>query len=188
MSGADGTPPGALWQRAAAFAARQHAGHVRKDNRTPYVAHPFRVAMTVRHLFEHADDATICAAILHDTIEDTTADFDDIESGFGPLVAEMVAALTKNMLLREDAREPEYDRRLAGADWRARLIKLADAYDNLCDIAFRADSGPATLAKHLDRCGRAVALAEPDAPSHPETARAIRLLREAMASLYPNQA
>lgn len=181
-------PAGALWQRAAAFAARLHTGQVRKDHRTPYVSHPFRVAITVRHLFEHADDATICAAILHDTIEDTPADFDDIEKHFGPLVAEIVAALSKNMLLREDSREPEYDRRLSEADWRARLVKLADAYDNLCDIGYRSDGGPETVVRHLARCERAIALAEPDAGAHPETARAIGLLREAMSMISPSEA
>ncbi len=172
--------PGPMWQRAAAFAARRHEGQLRKDKRTPYASHPFRVAMTVRDLFDHADEATLCAAILHDTIEDTATDFDDIESGFGTQVAEIVAALTKNMLLREDVREPEYDQRLREADWRARLVKLADAYDNLCDIAYRPDGGPKTRTKHLARCERAIALAEPDAADHAETARAILLLREAM--------
>lgn len=172
--------PGSKWQQAAAFAARRHEGQLRKDMRTPYSSHPFRVAMTVRELFGHSDEATICAAILHDTIEDTATDFDDIEGKFGTLVAEMVAALTKNMLLREDAREPDYDQRLREADWRARLVKLADTYDNLCDIAYRPDGGPKTQRKHLARCERAIALAEPDAADHPETARAILLLREAM--------
>lgn len=171
---------GASWQQAAAFAARYHLGQTRKDGRTPYASHTFRVAMTVRHLFEHDDDATICAAILHDTIEDTPADYDDIEAGFGTLVADMVSALTKNMLLREDAREIEYDQRLAEADWRARLVKLADTYDNLCDFATKPKQKAAARARLISRCERAISLANPDAEVHPETARAIRLLRDAM--------
>ena len=47
------------WQRAASFAARQHHGQFRKDGATPYVAHPVRVALTVRHLFGVDDPATI---------------------------------------------------------------------------------------------------------------------------------
>ena len=169
------------WQLAAAFAARRHEGQYRKDKKTPYASHPFRVAMTVRHVFGHDDEATLCAAILHDTIEDTACDFDDIEERFGIEVAEMVAALTKNMLLREDVREPEYDQRLREADWRARLVKLADAYDNLCDIAYRPDGGTTTKKKHFARCKRAIALAEPDAAEHPETARAIEIVQAEMA-------
>lgn len=170
---------GPLWQRAANYAARQHAGQVRKDGATPYASHPFRVAMTVRQLFDFADEATLCAALLHDTIEDTTTDFDEIEDEFGLEIAVLVAMLTKNMLLREPEREPEYDRRLREGDWRARLIKLADVYDNLCDLASRPDNARARV-RHFEKCERAIALAEPDAAAHPETARAIRLLREAM--------
>lgn len=179
-AGADTAPPGDMWQRAASFAARFHAGQVRKDGRTPYIAHPFRVALTVQQLFGHNDEITLCAALLHDTIEDTPADFDDVEDAFGTTVAEIVAAMTKNMILREDEREPEYDQRLREADWRARLIKLADTYDNLCGIGSRHDSGPKTLARHITRCERAIALASPDADDHPETARAIQLLRNTM--------
>jgi guanosine-3',5'-bis(diphosphate) 3'-pyrophosphohydrolase len=173
------------WQQAASYAARQHAGQVRKDRRTPYVAHPFRVAMTLRHVFEHDDEATLAAAVLHDTIEDTTSDYDEIERLFGHEVARLVACMSKNMLLPEAEREAEYDGRLREGDWRARLIKLADAYDNLHDLRHRVVRSPGgyarNLERHLRRCERALALAEPDAPDHPETARAIDALRSAMA-------
>lgn len=172
------TKPGAnpkLWLRAAAFAARAHKEHLRKDKRTPYIAHVYRVAMIVRHMFGCEDDAAIAAAILHDVIEDTPNDYDDIEDRFGPDVADMVAALTKNMLLREPEREKDYDTRLAAADWRARLIKLADVYDNTSD-------GMGKTAKLKDKCVRALALARPDAADHPETARAIALV-EALPAL-----
>ncbi|MCA9299128.1 MAG: bifunctional (p)ppGpp synthetase/guanosine-3',5'-bis(diphosphate) 3'-pyrophosphohydrolase, partial [Phycisphaerales bacterium] len=88
-----------MFQRAASFAARRHRHQLRKDGHTPYVAHVYRVAMTVRHVFGCDDLATLAAAVLHDTIEDTDTDFDDIEEAFGTEVALLVAALTKNMLL-----------------------------------------------------------------------------------------
>lgn len=162
------------------MAARLHAGQLRKDGRTPYVAHAVRVTMTVRDLFGCDDHEALCAAVLHDTIEDTPADFDDIEEGFGTPVAEIVAALTKNMLMREDEREADYDRRLAAADWRARLIKLADVYDNLCDAVTRIDDDPGAPARLVARCHRAITLSEPDAPDHTETARALKIVREAV--------
>lgn len=174
MSGARPRP---LWQDAVSFAARQHQHHFRKDGRTPYIAHVVRVMMTVRDLFGCDDADALCAAVLHDTIEDTPADFDDIESSFGPVVAELVAALSKNMLLREDDRETDYDARLARAGWRARLIKLADVYDNLCDAWTRADDDPDAPGRLEGRCRRAIALAEPDAAEHPETARALAIVR-----------
>lgn len=173
----------ALWQSACAFAARAHAGQVRKDGLTPYFSHPVRVALTLRHTFGCEDAIALAAAVLHDTIEDTPADYDDIADRFGSEVADIVAALTKNMILSEHEREPEYDARLAKADWRARLIKLADVYDNLCDMhTSRASDSRRAAERHIARCRRAIALAEPDAPPHPETARAIECVRGLMAS------
>lgn len=147
-----------LWQQAAAFAARAHQGQLRKDGKTPYVAHVFRVALTVRDVFACDDEAALCTALLHDTIEDTPTDYDDIHDRFGPLVADCVAAMTKNMILPELRREPEYDARLAGAPWQARIVKLADVYDNACDIPQNT-----RISRHVERCERALALSASDA-------------------------
>lgn len=166
-------------QDAAAFATRRHRHQTRNDGKTPYASHLFRVAMTVRQLFGCEDPVAIAAALLHDTIEDTTTDYDDIMEAFGVDVADIVVALTKNMMMREDLREPEYDERLSRADWRARLIKLADAYDNYCDATERPRDG--TPSKHYARCVRAIELAKVDALSHPETARAIEMVRTLIA-------
>lgn len=173
-----------MWLAAAGMAARAHQGQVRKDGRTPYAAHTFRVAMVVRDLFGCADEAALAAALLHDTIEDTAGDYDDLADAFGAQVADLVAALTKNMALPEEIRERDYDSRLAQADWRARLIKLADVYDNLVDHATRVDEW-ADLAKPISKAHRALQLAERDCSSHPETARAVDTVRTLIAQLAP---
>ena len=160
-------------QDAVSFAARAHRHQLRKDNITPYVSHVVRVAFTVRHVFGCDDTVALIAALLHDTIEDTTTDYDDLLERFGPEVADCVASLTKNMALPDHVREPEYDQRLAAADWRARLVKLGDQYDNYSD----AVGGPAE-EMILGKCRRALRLAVPDAEHHPETARAIAALCE----------
>ena len=80
-----------LWQCTHRSLRRMHQGQFRKDGRTPYVAHPFRVAMTVRHAFG-VDDEVALAALLHDVIEDTAADYDDIAAACGTAVADVVAA------------------------------------------------------------------------------------------------
>ena len=54
------------------------------------------------------DEATLCAALLHDTIEDTRTDYDDLESRFGKEVADLVAAMTKDMRLPEGEREEAF--------------------------------------------------------------------------------
>ena len=118
---------------AVAFAAWAHRHQVRKDNKTPYVSHVFRVCLTVRHVFGFDDPRMLAAAILHDTIEDTTTDCDDLIEKFGPDVARWVAALTKDMRLPHDEREEAYRRTLAAADWQVKVCKLADVYDNLGD-------------------------------------------------------
>ncbi|MCA8960862.1 MAG: HD domain-containing protein [Planctomycetes bacterium] len=139
------------WQRAVSFAARFHGGQFRKDGETPYVAHPFRVAMTLRHVFGIDDPVALCAALLHDVIEDTTADYDDIADGFGTEIAKTVAALTKDMRLPESQREPDYDARLREANWQARAVKLADVFDNLCDF-----HGAAMRGRAIEKARRAI--------------------------------
>lgn len=123
------------WQHAAAYAALAHDHQKRKDGRTPYYSHPSRVALTLACVFGETDEQIIAAALLHDVIEDTDHDYDDILHDFGKLVADIVSCLTKDMRLVEAKREPAYDKQLAEGPWQARLIKLADVYDNLLDAA-----------------------------------------------------
>ena len=160
-----------IWQEAASFAARRHLHQVRKDGRTPYVAHPFRVAMTVRDLFGESDPEILCAALLHDLIEDTPTDYDTIRNKFGTRVADLVVALTKDMRLPEELREPAYDRQLADAEWGAKLIKLADVFDNLCDTAL-----PSLRSKALDKAKRALDLAGDDPRLAPAAAKVRTLI------------
>lgn len=172
------TGPLRLWQRAASFAAWKHRHQVRKDGRTPYVAHPFRVAMTVREVFACDDEAALAAALLHDTIEDTLTDYDELAEQFGAEVAGIVASLTKNMALPDAQREAEYDRRLMEADWRAKLIKLGDVFDNAGDLW---DRSPEALADMRDKCRRALTIAQHDSGGHEPLRRAIEAVRRIMA-------
>lgn len=127
---------------AATFAARAHRHQTRKDGHTPYVSHVFRVCLVARHVFGFDDPRMLAAALLHDTIEDTNTDCDDIIERFGPEVAGWVAALTKDMRLPHDEREAAYAQALAAADWPVKALKLADLYDNLGD------------SNHLSAAGR----------------------------------
>jgi len=138
----DPSPPSNdLIFEAAAFAARAHRHQVRKDRETPYVSHVFRVCLVVRQVFGFDDPRVLAAALLHDTIEDTATDCDDLIERFGPDVARWVAALTKDMRLPHDDREAAYVRTLAAADWQVKVCKLADVYDNLADSRHLPDAG-----------------------------------------------
>lgn len=120
---------------AASFAARAHDGQYRKDGATPYAAHAFRVCLVVRDIFGFDDPRMLLAALLHDTIEDTTTDFDELEEHYGAEVASWVALLSKDKRLQDDERESEYAARLKSAPWQVQVCKLADVFDNLMDSA-----------------------------------------------------
>ncbi len=125
--------PRTLVLEAISFAARAHRHQLRKDNATPYAAHPFRVCFLAGTAFGVTDPVTLAAAALHDTIEDTTTDHDDLTERFGREVADAVAVLTKDTRLAHDTREDVYFAAIAAADDRVKTIKLADTLDNLID-------------------------------------------------------
>jgi guanosine-3',5'-bis(diphosphate) 3'-pyrophosphohydrolase len=159
-----------LWQQAVSFAGHEHQGQYRKDGETPYFAHPVRVALVVRHVFESSDQTALIAALLHDLIEDTTTDYDDLMERFGKDVADCVAALTKDARLPESDREAAYDRQLKQASWQARLVKLADVYDNFCDS--RNDE---ERSKFVEKAQRAIRCAG-DAPELQNAVEVVRSL------------
>ena len=158
---------------AAEFAARAHKNHLRKDKETPYVAHPFRVCLIVRHVFGIDDPKVLAAALLHDTIEDTTTDYDDLLELFGADVADWVSALTKEMRLPEVERERTYCAALSAAPWQVYACKLADIYDNLTD-SLKLDAEQ--RAKTIARSAAYLKVLEPGVVS--EIATAFRLTQE----------
>jgi len=125
--------------KAISFAARKHIGQFRKDNETPYISHTFRVAMILSQVFGVKDERILAAAVLHDTIEDTTTDYDDIEKEFGKEIAVWVGMLSKDKRKQEKEREEEYLKVLAQASDEVKLIKLADVYDNSIDACTLRD-------------------------------------------------
>lgn len=154
--------PNALWRAASAMAARKHRNQMRRDGKTPYFSHLARVAQNISAVFGCNDPVVLAAAYLHDTIEDTTTDYEDISDDFGPVVADCVAALTKNMALPEAPREEEYHKRLAKGPWQARLVKLADVLDNMSDLETYPQAERASHAiKTIERARQALALLDP---------------------------
>lgn len=112
---------------AASMAASLHSGQGRKDG-TPYFQHPARVAAILARA--GADDCLVAAGFLHDVIEDTPADYDDLFEVFGEDVADWVAVMSKDHRLPEPVREPAYKLQLQEGPWQGRAIKLADQLDN----------------------------------------------------------
>src|SRR3954451_2356983 len=108
---------------AASFASRAHQGQNRKDGVTPYASHPFRVCLIVRDLFGHDDPRMLITALLHDVIEDTTTDYDDIEEQHGGEIATWVGYLTKDKRLPDERREQAYIQGLKETPWQVQVCK-----------------------------------------------------------------
>jgi guanosine-3',5'-bis(diphosphate) 3'-pyrophosphohydrolase len=136
---------------AASFAARAHQHQLRKDGETPYASHPFRVCLVVRDLFGVDDHQVLMAALLHDTVEDTKTDFDDIEEQFGADVARWVAMLSKDKRLQEPEREKAYTAQLTDAPWQVKVCKLGDIFDNLLDTGKTRPDQQAKTFKNAHR-------------------------------------
>ena len=118
------------------FAYAKHTGQFRKDGKTPYTNHPRDVAETVfRHESSTAD--MVAAAWLHDVVEDCGVTVAEIKLEFGDEVAKLVDWLTNKThgLKLPRAECKKLDRqRLAKAPFEAKLIKLIDRQDNICDL------------------------------------------------------
>jgi guanosine-3',5'-bis(diphosphate) 3'-pyrophosphohydrolase len=136
---------------ACSFAARAHGSQLRKDGETPYVSHAFRVCLVARDVFGIEDHKVLTAAVLHDVVEDTTKDFDDLSEAFGEEVARWVAALSKDKRLPETEREDAYAKQLAQAPWQVQVCKLADIFDNLMDSIHTRPKQQARTCKNSRR-------------------------------------
>ena len=113
------------------YAAFKHRNQTLSDGVTPYFAHVVRVNWILRDLFHIDETPTIVAAILHDVVEDTDTDIEEIGDLFGKTIAQYVDLLTKNQALPKREREREYDDKLENAPETVKIAKLADLYDNL---------------------------------------------------------
>ncbi|KPH82446.1 RelA/SpoT family protein [Bosea vaviloviae] len=130
-----------LLNRAYVYAMRAH-GTQKRASGDPFFAHPLEVAALLTDL--KLDDATIVAAVLHDTVEDTAATLEEIESMFGPDIRRLVDGLTKIKkldLVSKKAAQGENFRKLLLAivdDVRVLLVKLADRLHNMRTLHFMA--------------------------------------------------
>ena len=130
--------PTGLIVRAYDVASEAHRGQSRKSGE-PYVTHPVAVALVCAEL--GLDDVTICAALLHDAVEDTGLTLDEVDRDFGPDVAAIVDGVTKLDRIKFDTKEAQQAatvRKMLVAmakDIRVLIIKLSDRLHNMRTIA-----------------------------------------------------
>ena len=139
-----------LIRKAYEFAKEQHGDQLRKSGE-PYIIHPVQVAYILANL--ELDDATICAALLHDVAEDTDITIQDISREFSPEIAEMVDGVTKLGNLQYTSKEEqqvENYRKMflaMGKDIRVILIKLADRLHNMRTLKYLKRDRQLAIAK-----------------------------------------
>ena len=115
------------------LAKAAHKNQKRKDEKTPYINHLRMVVDLIKKSGVTDNDVQIIGW-LHDTIEDTPTDFDDIKDEFGLHIAKCVVALTKDMRVEEQKRESVYVRELKKAHWHVQLVKICDITANILDL------------------------------------------------------
>ena len=124
----------ALVRRAYQFAAQAHDGQTRKSG-DPYVTHPLAVAQIIAEL--KLDIASVCAGLLHDCVEDTSATVEQLGDLFGKEIAFLVDGVTKLGKLpystREEQQAENFRKMLLAMarDIRVILVKLCDRLDNM---------------------------------------------------------
>jgi guanosine-3',5'-bis(diphosphate) 3'-pyrophosphohydrolase len=126
----------ALLLKALAFAAHKHRDQRRKDaEASPYINHPIALADVLVNEGGVTDYEVLCAALLHDTVEDTATTHEELVDAFGSRIARMVAEVTDDKQLPKQERKRlqiEHAPHLSGG---AKLVKLADKICNLRDVA-----------------------------------------------------
>ena len=132
-------PDTKLIQRAYNYALEKHGEQKRKSGE-PYIIHPTNVAYTIAEI--GLDEQTICAALLHDVVEDTEVTFEDIVKEFGQEIAEMVDGVTKLKQIEHasiEENQVENYRKMflaMGKDIRVIIIKLADRLHNMRTLQY----------------------------------------------------
>ena len=139
-----------LIRKAYKIAADAHEGQKRLSGE-PYIMHPLSVALILASL--GMDEASIVAAILHDTVEDTSITYDDVKKDFGETVAELVDGVTKIgkvPLQTKEEQQAENIRKMLIAmsrDIRVIIIKLADRIHNMRTLMFKPEPRRREIAR-----------------------------------------
>lgn len=129
-----GNPLGAF-VKAVAFAADKHRNQRRKDaEASPYINHPIALANVLANEGGVEDVTVLCAAVLHDTIEDTETTSEELQAIFGPKVASVVMEVTDDKSLEKSLRKQRQVEHAPHISKEAKLVKLADKISNLRDI------------------------------------------------------
>ena len=128
--------------KAISFAAGKHRDQRRKDQEaSPYINHPIAVASVLAVEAGVSDLATLQAAILHDTVEDTETTYGELVERFGAAVADVVMEVTDDKSLPKDERKRLQIAHAHKKSKQAAMVKIADKTCNLRDIVSSPPAG-----------------------------------------------
>jgi guanosine-3',5'-bis(diphosphate) 3'-pyrophosphohydrolase len=117
------------------YSAQQHRNQRRKDaEASPYLNHPIDLLHHLVHVGGIMDPVVLCAAVLHDTIEDTGSRHQELADRFGRDVADVVQEVTDDKSLPKAERKLRQIEHAATISDPAKLVKLADKYCNVRDV------------------------------------------------------
>ena len=173
-----------ITRRALEFAAEHHAGQRRDADRAPFILHPLEVAQLLRG--RDYPDEVVAAGVLHDVLEDTDADFDDLKQRFGERVATLVCAVTEPPGGGDyAARKARLRDVVARADEEAAAVYAADKITRARELRLELVRGARGVdPDKLDHYWWSLELLEDRLGSHP-LVRQLRFELEALALLPP---
>ena len=125
-----------LLLKALEFSAIKHRNQRRKDiDASPYINHPISLANILCNEAHVTDVQVICGALLHDTVEDTETEPEELESEFGVEIKNIVMEVTDDQALAKHERKQAQIDHAAEISEQAKLVKLADKISNLRDVS-----------------------------------------------------
>src|SRR5215472_15145517 len=153
---------------ALAFAADKHRRQRRKDpDASPYINHPIALARVLSVEGRVRDVKVLAAAVLHDTLEDTEATYDELHERFGQTIAAVVREVTDDKTLSAAERKRLQIEHAGQLSRRARLVKLADKICNLHDM-IHSPPTDWSLERRREYFDWARAVVDPMRGVHPE--------------------
>lgn len=173
---------------AARYAARLHGGQRRESDAAPFVLHPLEVAALLYNTGH--PEPVVAAGILHDTLEDTDADKDELRRHFGDEIADIVAAMTEDPDIGAyDERKADLRRQVAAYGHAATAVYTADKVAKVRELRSRASHEEGLLRsdqgkRKLDHYLESLEMLEERAAQAP-LVRQLRFELEALRALPP---
>ena len=118
-----------LIEKAIIFASQKHKNQFRKGTPIPYIVHPIEVMQILRE--NNADEITIVAGLLHDTIEDAKVTYDEICNEFGKEVADIVKDESEDKSKAYRIRKQEHMEKLNKCSTKSKMVTCADKLSNI---------------------------------------------------------